>query len=201
MALTDGVTRLKMSYQDNRKWGDMYLDAAIEGLKKRGFQSVDVTCDDIDMEQAADLIGVRGHDEITIAFRVRDYAYFDNYADDFTLRYRHKSGAKTEYEKVMAGHGDWMLYGFGKEGSLVKYALFNLDGVRKRGRQILDISKREMPNKGGNTFFVWFKWCEMPASCLIDSNYVNKSEMVSQENIDWLDSYISESEKLARSYV
>lgn len=179
-------------YMDNRKWSDRYLDDAARILSASGY-NCDVACDAIDMKEAGDFLAIDGYGrELTVAFRVRAIAYAGRYMDQFTLRFRHANGSRTEYKKIKLGYGDLMLYGFGNDaGELEKYVLLDLVPVRHRMQQIGEsILRREIWNKGKTTSLVYFKFNELPAQALIDSNYLRAADMWTQEQVDWLDEYI-----------
>ena len=74
-------------------------------------------------------------ERMKIAFRVRDFSYFDFWKEGFTLRTSKRFGYPSELEKVMAqdaSYADWMLYSLADEyepGQLAASVLIDLKSV------------------------------------------------------------------------
>lgn len=120
-----------MSYSEDRKWGDRFLPAARQIVGPRLLVPAPF---EEDAREATDLMVLRAND-IRVAVRIRRPGYARRFPDQFTLRYDRPSGAKTEYEKIMQGFGNLMLYGHalrGREeaGELEQWLLIDLDALR-----------------------------------------------------------------------
>ncbi len=63
-----------------------------------------------------------------IAYRVREYNSLSYFMKDFTIRYRSAFGYASEYDKILAGHGDLFFYGLTTpDGSkLSRWVLYDL---------------------------------------------------------------------------
>lgn len=118
-----------MSYEADRQWGDAYLPAVrqIVGphmLVPAPFEN--------DVKEATDLMVLKALD-FRIAVRVRRPGYALRFGNQFTIRYDRPTGARTEYEKIMEGFGDWMLYGHAsadQPGELARWMLLDLSVFR-----------------------------------------------------------------------
>ena len=108
-----------------------------------------------DQKQATDLKVLVARN-LTIACRVRRPHYYPKYKSEFTIRYARDSGAKTEYQKLKDGWGDWMFYGFSDkpEKSLIFWCLLNLESWREQHDKPW-IRSGTTPN-GDGTYFKWF---------------------------------------------
>jgi hypothetical protein len=84
-----------------------------------------------DMQHNTDLIVLR-LEAVRIACRVRDFEYLSrrNYANEFTLRSGRPSGIQTELQKVLAGWGDFILYGFKREDDSPELAAWVLGDLK-----------------------------------------------------------------------
>lgn len=96
-----------MGYQTDKDWSDSKIEAVktIVGphlLRTSTFFE--------DTKQAADLLVLRAGG-ITVACRSRRSRYAGQFPDQFTIRTFRPSGAKTEYQKILEGWGDWFFYG------------------------------------------------------------------------------------------
>lgn len=84
----------------------------------------------VDRNEAADLVTLEAR-SLMIACRVRRVSNAE-YFNQFTLRSRRYSGAKTELEKIVEGYGDLLFYGFAdREGFALKsWMLIDLRAFR-----------------------------------------------------------------------
>lgn len=125
-----------MSYRQQREWADRFTLEIQRTLAP--YVIVPATFEQ-DAEQATDLTVFKAGG-ITIAARIRKPEFFDRYPTDFTIRYSLKNGAKTEYQKMVEGWGDWMFYGHAKEesGSTELRAWYLLDLSHWRAHLIQD---------------------------------------------------------------
>lgn len=67
-----------------------------------------------DVKRATDLIVITRRD-VRFACRVRRHIHLEPYGHQFTIRASRPTGAKTELEKILAGWGDYLIYGFAPE--------------------------------------------------------------------------------------
>lgn len=90
------------SYREQRRWSDKYMPAvkAIVGPRLMTESS-----EFRDKNEATDLIVITAR-SLDIACRVRQRKYLDDYRFEFTIR------QNTEMNKIIAGFGHWMFYGF-----------------------------------------------------------------------------------------
>jgi hypothetical protein len=129
---------------------------------------------EVDRNQATDLVTLRAR-EIQIACRVRRPAFGNAYTRQFTIRSHRNSGAKTEFDKIVEGWGDWMLYGFAavnSESALSNWSLIDLHSFRAHLIKNPDaIRKGERANSDG-TSFRWFdldSFPSVPRICIASS--------------------------------
>lgn len=107
-----------------------------------------------DINDVADLIVMLPYGSISIekavAFRVRNFEYYDRYKEQFTLR-------EAELKKILSGKGDYYLYGFcdKEKRKLIHWTLFDLDIFRKRYNEFVG---SPMYDIDGTKFFVFWFW-------------------------------------------
>ena len=154
-----------MTYDRNRAWSDRFLPHVKEII---GPHLLEVTPDQIDQQQAADLMVLTARD-LRIAVRVRRPGFAERYPYQFTIRAKLDSGAKTELSKIVDGWGDWMLYGHSdaSEQRLSAWWLLDLHAFRaaliRHSTNGLKISCGNKPN-GDGTHFKWFDVRSFPES-------------------------------------
>ncbi|MEK6881731.1 MAG: hypothetical protein AABY22_19085, partial [Nanoarchaeota archaeon] len=77
----------------------------------------------MDTQQGTDFL-IFNINPIKVGLRLRRYKYLKDYGygEQFTIRYELASGNKTEYEKIMEGLVDYIMYGFvdEKEEKIIK---------------------------------------------------------------------------------
>lgn len=117
-----------MGYAHNRLWSDNFIPQ-IKSIV--GPCLLDVTPDEIDMHQAADLMVFTARD-MRIAARIRRPGFADRYRYEFTIRAKLDSGFETELSKIVNGWGDWFFYGHADaaEKSIELWWLIDLHAVR-----------------------------------------------------------------------
>lgn len=91
-------------YEINRAWSDRFLPKV---KRQIGAHILMVAPDDIDQKLATDLMMLDARDT-RVAVRIRRPGYHSRYPNQFTIRSKVTSGAPTELNKVVNGHGDWM---------------------------------------------------------------------------------------------
>jgi hypothetical protein len=115
------------TWQEDKLWSDRFIPEMkrILGEHLIGEASVEE-----DRERNTDLV-VLLVKPARIACRVRTPGYFPKYAGEFTIRSA-RQAAQTELAKVMAGWGDFMLYGFADESrqALCRWTLLDLNVFR-----------------------------------------------------------------------
>ena len=163
-----------MSYSADRRWSDAFIPAIKQIV---GPLLLEESSFEVDTQQAADLVVMNARDK-TIACRVRRAGYADRYGNEFTIRAKRDTGAKTELEKIIDGFGDWMLYGHANQDgkSLSRWMVISLPALRAA-----IIRKQAQPIKksnGDGTHFVSFDIRQLPGSCLIAASFAVEREMV-----------------------
>ncbi len=163
-----------MSYSADRRWSDAFIPAIKQIV---GPLLLEESSFEVDTQQAADLVVMNARDK-TIACRVRRAGYADRYGNEFTIRAKRDSGAKTELEKIIDGFGDWMFYGHAHEDGLnvSRWMVVSLPALRAA-----IIRKQAQPIKksnGDGTHFVSFDIRQLPGSCLIAASFAVEREMV-----------------------
>lgn len=133
------------------KYADGFLDHAKQIIGQHLLIAAPM---EIDCKEAADIIFlVSGRGDV--AFRVRRPEYLVKYPFDITFRSHRDGFAATELDKILDGHGRWMLYGFGAEDrkTLAQWVLLDLNAFRAailRGQIKRD--RRQNQNGDGTGF-------------------------------------------------
>lgn len=166
-----------MSWQNDKGWSDQFMPdiKAVLGQHLLGEASMDE-----DAKHATDLV-VLQMKNVRIAVRMRRRRYAENpkYIEQFTIRTERRSGAETELAKIVAGWGDYMLYGFeGKEESrLGVWHLIDLKKFRLGYMRLLSRCKPgEFPgdlirNVDGGSSGCAFWYDEFSPSLVVASGY------------------------------
>ena len=127
----------------------------------------------LDQRQATDLV----IDPVCVAVRVRDNKWLP-YADEFTIRSDRPSGVLSEMEKISAGFGTHLFYGFGDMdhgGDLIHWTLANLNVFRLTNYQTLTAGGRLFSqilenSQADHAKFFTFKWSNFPEDFIIGSS-------------------------------
>jgi hypothetical protein len=98
-----------MIWQADKAWSDRFVPEIKSIL---GTVLIDVAESDDDVTRNTDLITLTMRSGLRIACRVRKHRYLAAYADEFTIRCSRPSGTETEIDKLLAGWGDYLFYGF-----------------------------------------------------------------------------------------
>jgi hypothetical protein len=98
-----------MTWQADKTWSDRFLPEIKSIL---GTVLIDVAEPTDDALRNTDLITLTMRGGLRIACRVRKHRYLATYADEFTIRCSRPSGTETEIDKLLAGWGDYLFYGF-----------------------------------------------------------------------------------------
>jgi hypothetical protein len=114
-------------WEDDKHWSDRFIPEMKRILGEHLIGEAPV---EEDRERNTDLV-VLLVKPARIACRVRTPGYFPAYAHEFTIRSA-RQAATTELAKVMAGWGDFMLYGFADTSgqALCRWTLLDLSAFR-----------------------------------------------------------------------
>jgi hypothetical protein len=119
-----------LSWKADKTWSDRFLPE----IKAILGQTLIATAKmDDDQLRNTDLITLRMPGAVRIACRIRKHPYLQKYADEFTLRCSRPSGNDTEIDKVLAGWGDYLFYGFAshRETELASWFIGDLNIFRE----------------------------------------------------------------------
>ncbi len=148
------------NWKSDKAWSDRFIPAIKRILGEHLIAEADVAEDTF---RNTDLITLRLAGEVRIACRVRQHAYLRLYGDEFTLRCSRPSGAATEIDKLLAGWGDYLFYGFANQDgtALAAWFLGDLD-VFRRWVRWYQATRHDWPgelkeNLDGSSRFVVFR--------------------------------------------
>lgn len=118
---------------------------------------------EVDRNQATDLM-VLNASNVAIACRVRRsrYATFRN---EFTLRLGRRSGASTEYKKIIEGWADWLFVGFAHEDGSARLLHWNLIDLKAFRSHLITnpkVIKTGVSTTDDGTDFCWFDITSFP---------------------------------------
>jgi hypothetical protein len=140
-------------YERRRAWSDQYLESVKEILGRVLFTTAPI---ELDLHHATDIV-FRVDGQGSVAVRVRRKEYLQRYRFQVTFRSITNGGLtrETEIDKVIDGHADWMLYGFGADDrfSLVSWTLIDLNAFRAAVFRRLVVPVEAMVPNGDGTFF------------------------------------------------
>jgi hypothetical protein len=129
-----------------------------------------------DLERNSDLVTLK-LDAVRVACRVRRHQYVNTFRQEFTVRSRLESGAKTELDKVLEGWGDFMFYGFADaaEAKLDEWFLGDLSIFRQWFLRFRAANGNLFPgderqNNDGSSWFRYFKLADMPEAFVKDDH-------------------------------
>lgn len=135
-----------MTYDKSRGWADQFTPE-LQRMLMPVVGPTNVATPFEDRRMATDLKtwSTRGGPATRIALRVRDADRYPPavYRKEFTIRGGLSSGGSTEFDKIMAGRVDLMMYAFGKEGVILEAQLFDMDMFRGR---VEEYRENEVPN-------------------------------------------------------
>lgn len=141
------------TWQTDKAWSDRFIPEIRQIVGPRLLVPSSL---EVDRTEAADLVILRGRD-MTLACRVRKPGFLQ-YRNEFTVRCKRDSGAKTELEKITEGWGDWMFYGHANDRQDGFALWWLLDLSAWRAHLIRDkgcVVRGTKPN-GDGTHFAWF---------------------------------------------
>lgn len=148
------------TYQADREFADVPR-LVLEAKRIIGMSLVEVSSFQMDTEEAADFVLPMA----TVAFRTRrefdprGRRYSEQYPNQFTIRLSRSSGVATEYDKIMDGYGDFMLYAHQAGEGLGLWHMLDLSVLRCAqadhtcGLTKLTFFDKTNTNDGGKTGF------------------------------------------------
>ena len=159
----------KGTCQADWKWSDTYIPAVKQIVGPHLIMPADLM---VDIKRATDFELIAEH--VAIACRIRDFhRYHQKYSTQFTIRVHRDSGAKTEFEKILEGHGDLFFYGFGvdRDKTIPAWYLIDLSAFRQHWETSQGVLSFGNQSNGDGTYFRWFDVFSFPQDppLLIDS--------------------------------
>ena len=105
----------------------------IKGILGNQFITKDIYADE---QEGTDFQTYTIH-PLRVAVRLRRHSYYEKYKDEFTIRWSRPSGIKTEYQKIMEGLVNYILYGFldEDESHIISYFIGDLSIFRNSNIQ------------------------------------------------------------------
>lgn len=102
----------------------------------------------MDLKNGTDFLTFMAKNQIKVAVRLRRYSYLEKYPEDFTIRWKLRSGVKTEIHKIMEGLVDYLLYGFinEEETKIIKYFIGDLSVFRKCNMKPVAVIPNDPPD-------------------------------------------------------
>jgi len=148
------------NFESNFAWQKKYMPAVFNIVGPRLLMEAPL---EIDMKECTDLMVLIAKD-MRIGCRIRREGFL-GFGDEFTIRSKVPSGAKTELAKITEGWGDWLFYAHAEHDdlpSLAKWMIVDLHAWRAHMiRSRSAIKKGERLNNDG-THFVWFDVTSFP---------------------------------------
>ncbi|MCA1572507.1 MAG: hypothetical protein LC798_19845 [Chloroflexi bacterium] len=128
-----------------------------------------------DAHRNTDLIVLSVPSGLRVACRVRQAHYLLKWPDEFTIRCSRGSGVETELSKLLAGWGDYILYGFADDASprprLKAWVLGDLSVFRSWYSAYVDTHGREpcrvRRNGDGSSDFLACRIDELPPEFVV----------------------------------
>jgi hypothetical protein len=160
-----------MTYHNHRTFSDRFLGVAKAVI---GVTEVQIASDHLDRQLATDLVVCCPYEkrQTHYAFRVRKHEYLDQYGSEFTVRCRSLSGCDTEFQKIMQGKGDRMLYAFcnKRQTGFAKWSVIDLALFRNWAGQELENGCQFKPrNNTDGTKFYAFSLDDLPSEIVVAS--------------------------------
>ena len=150
-----------MAYSERKNWSDIFLP---DIKMKLGLHLLETAPDVEDRERNTDLMVLTGKIG-RIACRVRRRKFYELYGDEFTIR--NSAGVhQTEYQKILAGWGDILFYGFcdPTETIVENYVIIDLN-VFRQSAYVTDATKQD--NGFGDSSFRAFKFSAFQPELII----------------------------------
>lgn len=158
-------------YDKDREWSDRFIPAIKRIV---GPMLLDAAPELEDQKHATDLMVFTARD-LRIAARMRKPGYADRYPWEFTIRNSRPTGARTEFEKIVEGFGDWLFYGHSnaQQNDVERWMVVDLKRFRsafvyRNSRELLRYEHKTNPDR--TTFFA-FDVRSFPAEAVIASSH------------------------------
>lgn len=116
-----------MNWMEQQKWSDRFIDQITPILGFVFFKKAPIQRD---MKEATDLVMLKMQDtRIGVRMRRREHI---KYAHEFTIRSSLPSGVQTELDKLVAGYGHYLFYGFQhpEHDALGQWSIIDLNQFR-----------------------------------------------------------------------
>lgn len=166
-------------WEEDKAWADTKTELIQAALGKTFFKVATSTEDQLHNTdlQIMTIDGGKGR----VACRVRQYKYWINYSDEFTMRASRPAGTKTELDKVIdEGWGHFFFYGFASEDDceLCCWRVASLDVFRSWWKFSLDKNGiapgRLRKNRDDSSDFRVFKWDELPDEFVVNQENAHR---------------------------
>lgn len=169
-----------LGYEEDRNFTDRF-----EPLIRRicGEHLIVPATEAQDAKEATDLLCL-DLSSVRIGCRVRTNQYWPTYKNEFTIRSGRPSGTDTEMDKVLAGWGDYIFYGFSNQendgSGFVQWFIGDFHVLRRElARKGLDGNSRirffQKHNSDGTSFYV-FDLGSMPDRFIVWKNTETDTE-------------------------
>ena len=147
------------SYEADSKL-EYKFDRTIKSILGNQFITKDINAD---LKEGTDFLVFR-LEPIRVACRLRRFEYL-KYNRDFTVRWSRPSGVDTEYQKIIKGLVDYILYGFidQKEEKIISYFIGDLKVFRDSGIKPFEIK----PNNPNDSELAIFRLKDLPETFTI----------------------------------
>jgi len=160
------------TFAEGKEWSDKYIP---EIKKILGLHLIQVAPLKDDCELNTDMLVPP---MIRVAQRVRNQKFWED-RDEFTIRFQLPSGSLTEWDKLIAGHGDYFFYGHaGINDTLNGYTILNLKLFRAWCQSYFDKHRmwpgRKQSNPDGTSFRI-FDWNDLPKEMIVAQWFNDKS--------------------------
>lgn len=167
-----------MSWIEEQKWSDRFIGQITPILGYVFFRKAPIHRD---MREATDLVMLNMQDT-RVGVRMRRHRHI-GFADEFTIRCSVPSGVPTELQKLVAGYGHYLFYGFEGECSdfLGKWHIIDLKEFRLKMHLSLAsmaagmLPGREITNHDGTTFRA-FRYSDFPTQMIVAHGTGDKVE-------------------------
>lgn len=158
-----------MNWQHDKNWSDRFIDQITPILGYVFFTKAPLQRD---MQEATDLVMLKMQDtRIGVRMRRREHA---QYVNDFTIRCSRPNGAQTELDKLVAGYGHYLFYGFQHQhhDALGDWTIIDLNQFRLHySKQLESKPPGVLPgmlrtNEDGTAFRV-FRYSDFPKQMVV----------------------------------
>lgn len=163
------------TFAEDKGWADKYNP---EIKRILGLHLIQIAPLEDDCERNTDMLVP---DMLRVAIRVRARKWWED-RDEFTIRSSRPEGRLTEFDKIIAGNGDYLFYGHEGDGDkLDGYTILNLRMFSVWCRSYFEehrmwpgIQKR---NHDGSSKFRIFDWKDLPKEMIVAQWFKDKEEI------------------------